>query len=220
MPVAATVAEDGVPPTFTAVHNTVTQTTVTLSEIVDGTLAFVDWTINGNAPTAESQEGEGAINDVTVLIFTHPALAGTDATDFVVYLTTGDLTDNSVAAAGTNDLPDNETDEAEDGIPPEVVSITVNNGDLVTTGTIADADTGGAIYEDVDNSMTVTQNDIRLANTFNDGSPVGASDVDVGKALSNFVNEVKFVDSNATPFSYDAGERLVEDVNDPWHITG
>jgi len=71
------------------------------------------------------------------------------------------------------------------------------------------------IYDDVDGSGDVSTGDIRIAHTDSDETIVASDDADEieGASLVGFASTIKFVDSNATPLSYDAGEKIYDDVD-------
>ena len=78
---------------FTARSYSPTQTTVTFSEGLSGTLVLSEWSIDGNVPTAVLEHSDGdTLSGITFLVFTHDTT--NDQTPNVAY-TGSSLTDNS-----------------------------------------------------------------------------------------------------------------------------
>ncbi len=78
---------------FTARSYSPTQTTVTFSEGLSGTLVLSEWSIDGNVPTAVLEHSDGdTLSGTTFLVFTHDTT--NDQTPNVAY-TGSSLTDNS-----------------------------------------------------------------------------------------------------------------------------
>ncbi len=123
-------ATDGIIPTFTARSNSPTQTTVTFSEGVIGTLRFSEWSFDGSNPTAVSEQSDNStISKVTRLVFTHNI---TNNQTLYVEYTGSMLTDN-----GTNKVVAR-TVTATDGIHPVIAGIT---SDARTLGYLKVGDT-------------------------------------------------------------------------------
>ncbi len=95
---------------FTARSYSPTQTTVTFSEGLSGTLVLSEWSIDGNVPTAVLEHSDGdTLSGTTFLVFTHDTT--NDQTPNVAY-TGSSLTDNSSFAMAIA------TVTAADGIVP------------------------------------------------------------------------------------------------------
>ncbi len=122
--VAGTVtASDGIIPTFTAQSDSFTQTTVTFSEEISGTLRFLEWSFAGNNSTTVLEYTDGVIlSNVTKLVFTHAAT--NEQTPVVAYIGTNlaDSSSNEVAAG---------TVTASNGIPS--ISCTTSSGNWIIT---------------------------------------------------------------------------------------
>ncbi len=115
---------------FTARSYSPTQTTVTFSEGLSGTLVLSEWSIDGNVPTAVLEHSDGdTLSGTTFLVFTHDTT--NDQTPNVAY-TGSSLTDNSSFAMAIA------TVTATDGIPLTITSIT---SDATTLGALKVGDT-------------------------------------------------------------------------------
>ncbi len=115
---------------FTARSYSPTQTTVTFSEGLSGTLVLSEWSIDGNVPTAVLEHSDGdTLSGTTFLVFTHDTT--NDQTPNVAY-TGSSLTDNSSSAMAIA------TVTATDGIPLTITSIT---SDATTLGALKVGDT-------------------------------------------------------------------------------
>ena len=148
---------DGIAPTFTATSDSDTKTTVTFSEIVDGTLTFSQWTFAGNAVSAVSGQTDGAtLADVTSLVFTHAST--TDETPDVIY-TAGDIADNAVtpnSMVGT-------TVTATDGIAPTATGTPLDQNSENTDGiSIAEEADGVLIRVPLSTSGAVVGDSLEL----------------------------------------------------------
>ncbi len=115
---------------FTARSYSPTQTTVTFSEELSGTLVLSEWSIDGNVPTAVLEHSDGdTLSGTTFLVFTHDTT--NDQTPNVAY-TGSSLTDISSFAMAIA------TVTATDGIPLTITSIT---SDATTLGALKVGDT-------------------------------------------------------------------------------
>mgnify|MGYP003964844697 CR=1 FL=1 len=107
-------------PTFTAVTNSATQTIVTFSEKIGGTLTYSQWSIAGHIPTSVAGNIDGSTNDdITTLVFTHSSII--EQTPDVSY-TAGDLKDKD----NTPNTMVTATVTASDGIIPTLTTATLN----------------------------------------------------------------------------------------------
>ena len=114
-------------PTFTAVTNSATQTIVTFSEKIGGTLTYSQWSIAGHIPTSVAGNIDGSTNDdITTLVFTHSSII--EQTPDVSY-TAGDLKDKD----NTPNTMVTATVTASDGIIPTLTTATLN----ATTGVLS-----------------------------------------------------------------------------------
>ncbi len=115
---------------FTARSYSPTQTTVTFSEELSGTLVLSEWSIDDNVPTAVLEHSDGdTLSGTTFLVFTHDTT--NDQTPNVAY-TGSSLTDISSSAMAIA------TVTATDGIPLTITSIT---SDATTLGALKVGDT-------------------------------------------------------------------------------
>ncbi len=112
-------------PTFTAQSDFGTQTTVTFSEEISGTLTFSEWSFDGNVATTVVGYGDGdTLSDITKLIFTHDIT--NDQTPSVIY-TGSTLIDRSSNGINVG------TVTTFDGTPQTITDIT---SDAATLGTL------------------------------------------------------------------------------------
>ncbi|MCJ8306363.1 MAG: hypothetical protein HRU07_04860 [Nitrosopumilus sp.] len=159
-------------PTYTAVSNFNTQTTVTFSKPVDGTLTLSQWTFAGQTATAATANisgatGGGTLADDTSIIFTHPSVA--DQTPDVIY-TAGNIQDNDTIPLVSA------TVTATDGIAPTAIT----NLDLVSGGSDATLSAEGDVL-----TLTFTTNEAITTPTITiAGEAPDVGPTDLGSATS------------------------------------
>ncbi|PYQ47804.1 MAG: hypothetical protein DMF59_17880, partial [Acidobacteria bacterium] len=82
-------------------------------------------------------------------------------------------------------------------------------------------DNGEGVYVDMDDSSTVSANDVRLTavGAFAAGSTVAAADADVATALVAFAGNERFADTVTADFMYTAGEAVYADVDSSFNVS-
>ncbi len=188
---------DTASPTFTAKSYSFTQTTVTFSERVNGTLIFSDWSFDGNVPTTVSEHSDGnTLSDVTFLVFTHNTT--NDQTPNVAY------TGNSLTDSFSNGVTIG-TVTAVDGIPLFITNITsdaaafgtLKVGDTITFTLTPGSTENGATINGTYNSVPLFWNSIDNGATFVATYTISEGDTDHTTPLQ--ITNVTITDSAGNP---------------------
>ncbi len=183
------------PSTFTARSDSSTQTTVTFSDIVSGTLTLSEWSFAGNTPTAVAGYNDtDTLVDITAITFTHDIASQTPT---VTYTGTS-LTDNLSSKVATGSIT------ATDGISPTFTArsdsftqtrVTFDesvSGTLIFSewGFAGNTPTAVAGYNDADTLVDITEL-VFTHNTTNDSTPnVEYTGTSLADGFSNSVDMI------------------------------
>ncbi len=183
------------PSTFTARSDSSTQTTVTFSDIVSGTLTLSEWSFAGNTPTAVAGYNDAdTLVDITAITFTHDIASQTPT---VTYTGTS-LIDNLSSKVATGSIT------ATDGISPTFTArsdsftqtrVTFDesvSGTLIFSewGFAGNTPTAVAGYNDADTLVDITEL-VFTHNATNDSTPnVEYTGTSLADGFSNSVDMI------------------------------